>query len=264
MANGIDWFRWHHGTAADPKFGLVAKKADARFGDVVTVWALILEQASASTERGTFEPIDHETTDFLLGAEDGTTARIVAAMEACKLIKDGNVTRWDKRQPKREREDSTSADRKRQQRAREANEVNVTPCHATSHQKTPREEKSREEEKIPHTPQAGPVRKSSNAISLKAYLEQCKSAHAKPIPEDDSVFDYALKTGIPTDFLRLQWLEFKDRYGMDGAKRYKAWPSVFGKSVRGNWFKLWYASNDGGYVLTTVGQQAKRQHGEAQ
>lgn len=121
----------------------------------------------------------------------------------------------------------------------------------------PRKEKKREEVKTPHTPQAGRV-----AISLKTYLEECKQASSKPIPEDDSVFDYADKVGLSKDFLRLQWLEFKDRYGMDGAKRYKAWPSVFGKSVRGNWFKLWYIGNDG-YSLTTVGQQAKRQHGEA-
>jgi len=127
----------------------------------------------------------------------------------------------------------------------------------------PREEKRREENKeLPHTPQAGLVRKSLSAISLKSYLENCKAVQAKPIPEDDSVFDYADKVGLSRDFLRLQWLEFKDRYGMDGAKRYKAWPSVFGKSVRGNWFKLWYIGNDG-YGLTTVGQQAKRQHGEA-
>lgn len=116
--------------------------------------------------------------------------------------------------------------------------------------------------KEPHTPQAGRVGKSATAISLKAYLDDCKVHSAKPIPETDSVFDYAAKVGISQDFLRLQWLEFKDRYGMDGAKRYKSWPSVFGKSVRGNWFRLWYIGNDDVYALTTVGQQAKRQHGE--
>ena len=60
MANGIDWFRWHHGSVNDPKFGLVAMKADARVGDVIAVWALVLEQASANTDRGAFGDIDHE------------------------------------------------------------------------------------------------------------------------------------------------------------------------------------------------------------
>lgn len=127
----------------------------------------------------------------------------------------------------------------------------------------PREEKRREELKdIPQTPQAGLPSKSKNAITLKAYLEKCRELNAKPIPADDSVFDYAGKVGLPDDFLRLQWREFKDRYLVDGAKRYKAWPSVYGKSVRGNWFKLWYALPDGGFALTTVGQQAQRFQGE--
>lgn len=155
MANGIDWFRWHHGSVNDPKFGLVAKKAGAGRGDVIAVWALVLEQASANAERGAFGDIDHEATDFLLGAEEGTTARILAAMEARGLTTNGRVTRWDERQPKRERVDTTAADRKRAQRERardserdnntDGDKADVTPSHATSHQVTPREEKSREE-----------------------------------------------------------------------------------------------------------------------
>lgn len=151
MANGIDWFRWHHGSVNDPKFGLVAKKAGARVGDVIAVWALVLELASANQDRGQVDEIDHETTDFLLGAEDGTTARILEAMEGRGLLADGRVVRWDARQPKREREDTTAAERKRAQRERDSAQggdtADVTPSHATSHQVTPREEKSREEEK---------------------------------------------------------------------------------------------------------------------
>lgn len=151
MANGIDWFRWHHGSVNDPKFGLVAKKAGARVGDVVAVWVLMLEQASANTERGVVGAVDCEATDFLLDADEGTTARILEAMQSRALLEGGRVTRWEHRQPKRERLDNTSTDRKRAQRERDKapDDVNasVTPSHAKSHQVTPREEKSREEEK---------------------------------------------------------------------------------------------------------------------
>lgn len=115
---------------------------------------------------------------------------------------------------------------------------------------------------LPHTPQAG-LQKKSSSISLGTYLEQCKAAGQKPVPETASVFAYAESVGISQEFLRLQWLEFKERYAAPDAKRYKSWPSVFDRSVRGNWFKLWYASNDNGYALTTVGQQAQRRHKEA-
>lgn len=103
--------------------------------------------------------------------------------------------------------------------------------------------------------------KKRSAISLKTYLADCKASGEKPIPETDTVFDYATKTGIPEDFLRLHWLEFKARYSEEGAKRYKDWRSVFRKSVRGCWFKLWWIGADGSCLLTTVGEQAKRAHG---
>jgi len=165
MANGIDWFRWHHGSVNDPKFGLVAKKAGARVGDVIAVWALVLEQASAATDRGTHGAIDCDATDFLLGADDGTTARILDAMTGRGLIADGRVARWDERQPKRERVDSTAADRKRTQRERdslrdtdkEGRDAAVTPSHAMSHQVTPREEERREELTSKATTPAGVV-----------------------------------------------------------------------------------------------------------
>lgn len=104
--------------------------------------------------------------------------------------------------------------------------------------------------------------KGGSAISLNAYLKICKDEGKKAIPEGHAVFAYAEKVGIPHEFLKLQWLEFKNRYSLEGAKRYKAWPTVFLKSVQGNWFKLWYATDDG-YALTTVGLQAKKLHKEA-
>jgi phage replication O-like protein O len=104
-------------------------------------------------------------------------------------------------------------------------------------------------------------KKTRAAIALRAYLENCKKDGIKPIPEDDPVFKYASDTGIPDDFLRLQWLEFRDRFQAEGAKRYKSWPQAFRNSVRANWYKLWYATADGSYALTTAGQQAARLHG---
>jgi hypothetical protein len=131
----------------------------------------------------------------------------------------------------------------------------------------PKEDKNKEEPPMP--PKGGeqqdvdiePKRKS--AISLRTYLDDCKRSGDKPIPEGHAVFGYATKVGIPDDFLRLHWLEFKDRYTMPDAKRYKSWSTVFHKSVKGNWFRLWYAANDGGYALTTTGLQAQRNHAEA-
>jgi hypothetical protein len=90
-----------------------------------------------------------------------------------------------------------------------------------------------------------------------------KASGQKPIPEDDAVFTYAEGVGIPAEFLRLAWLEFRHRYTQPEAKRYRDWRAVFRKAVRGNWLKVWFldpASNQ--YGLTTVGLQAQRAHQE--
>lgn len=113
----------------------------------------------------------------------------------------------------------------------------------------------------PIPPKGGSVRKKLETTMLQSYLDSCKTEGQKPIREDDSIFAYADKIGLPTEFLRLHWMEFKDRYTSQGAKKYKSWPTVFGKSVKGNWFKLWFLGSDGVFQLTTVGQQAQRNHG---
>lgn len=102
--------------------------------------------------------------------------------------------------------------------------------------------------------------KKRGAIAFQTFLDECRDSGEKPIPENDSVFSYADETGIPIEFLRLHWMEFKERYTTPDAKRYKDWRSVYRKSVRGCWFKLWWISTDGTCALTTVGEQAKRAH----
>ena len=133
----------------------------------------------------------------------------------------------------------------------------------------PREDKSKSKKNPPIPPEGGvepeetgegkPARRA--AIALKTFLDGCREKGEKPILKDDPVFAYADKTGIPDDFLRLHWLEFKERYTMPDAKRYKDWRAVYRKSVRGCWFKLWYLRANGECGLTTQGEQAKRHHG---
>lgn len=91
-------------------------------------------------------------------------------------------------------------------------------------------------------------------INFKTWLENCKSVGANPVPEDDSVFDYADEVGIPIEFIRLAWVEFKRKYFSNTRKRYKSWNQVFQNAVRENWYGLWY-EKDGSFMLTTRGKQ---------
>jgi hypothetical protein len=180
---GMDWFRWHHGSVTDPKFQLVAKKAGASTAEVLAVWACLLEEASQADERGNPGTIDFEALDCLLGLDDGKALTIYKRMSDRDLFaEDGTVAAWERRQPKREREDNTSTDRSRAFRAKQRQ---ATPSNAKGNPETPRGEESREEYSVPKgTGDAG----------------QAPPAQ-KPAPETDAIFgdglSYLMKTGVP-------------------------------------------------------------------
>lgn len=177
MANGIDWFRWHHGTVNDPKFQLVARKSGSTVAEVIAVWACLLEAASAADERGNPGEIDFEALDCALGLSDGRTQAIYSAMNDRAMVNQdtGRLAAWEKRQPKRERmDDDKSTDRVRAYRQRQgsagnANKEDETPRNAMERQETPREEKSREE------------RKEENTMSGKPDVEPAESPQSKPV-----------------------------------------------------------------------------------
>ena len=181
MANGIDWFRWHHGTVNDPKFQLVARKSGSSVAEVIAVWACLLEAASTADERGNPGDIDFEALDCALGLVDGRTQAIYAAMEDRALINQdtGRLAAWEKRQPKRERmDDDKSTERVRAYRQRQsntgnANQANETPRNATERQETPREEKSREEIKEENTLSGKP----DDAPAEKPELDDVKASN---------------------------------------------------------------------------------------
>lgn len=197
---GMDWFRWHHGSVTDPKFALIARKAGASLPDVLAVWAYILETASQSVERGDFGTLDAEALDcvFNFPSTETRTADILAAMAGRGLVDGTRVVAWDKRQPKREREDATNADR---QAAFRAKRNQVTPDNASGNQKTPREEESREEKKNPSSLRS----EGARGTRLPKDFE--------PLPEPDA------EQGIDR---RKELLSFRDYWtakpGKDGVK----------------------------------------------
>lgn len=133
----MDWLRWWHGTVTDPKFQRVARMAGVSVGQVIAVWACLLERASSVTPgdakvtqgdekvtRGSVTGFDCADHDVLLGFEDGTAERVLAGLEDRGLIVDGRIARWDERQPKRE---DSSAARTREYRERKRQGLAVTP-----------------------------------------------------------------------------------------------------------------------------------------
>ena len=165
-----DWLRLWHGTVSDNKFLWVERKSGARFGDVMTVWLALLEEASQADDRGDVSGFDAESFDFRLGDEEGLTLRILRAMSAKGLItEDMRLAGWDRRQPVREDSgnpetgamSSTERSRLHRQRRkaqeeddtqRDATQCNDTQRDAT--RATSRVDESRGEEISPSPPTA--------------------------------------------------------------------------------------------------------------
>lgn len=98
--------------------------------------------------------------------------------------------------------------------------------------------------------------KKRNAITLKAFLDNCMESGEQAIPAGDPIFEYAEKVGINGDMLAAAWAEFKAAYLTTGKQ--KDWRAHFRNAVRRNWYKLWYLKEGEPAGWTTAGEQARR------
>lgn len=146
----LPWLRWHTGTVTDPKWRVVATRADTSVSNVISVWACILEAASEAENRGSVESWCADDVAANLGIDSIIVERIWGAMQG-KVLDGQQLTGWNKRQPLREREDY-STERVRRHRASKDDvgvtspETPVTPRNTQKRQETPRVEESRVEE----------------------------------------------------------------------------------------------------------------------
>lgn len=127
-----------------------------------------------------------------------------------------------------------------------------------------KERKGKEEECKP-SPSALPSddapkgKKESGSIIFDTFVTRCKERDEQMIPADDPVFDFAAKSKIPDDFLRLAWIEFRDRF-KGTSKRYRDWRRVFRNAVRDNWYKIWWCDEHNNICLTNKGRMLKNTH----
>lgn len=112
----MDWFRSHHGAPTDPKWLLIAKRANVRPIHVIGTWWALLDYASQHSERGSIDGFDTETFALFAGLDDEHVSRIVTSLRDKGLIVGDQIAQWGKRQPKRE--DETAGARKRRERAK--------------------------------------------------------------------------------------------------------------------------------------------------
>lgn len=171
-----NWLRWHIGTATDPKWRTVARRAGQPLHAVLAVWATMLECASEASERGTLEGWDDEDVGAALDLDDEAVAAIREAMQG-KTLDGVDLTAWAKRQPKKE-DNSTGrvrAFRERRRREGSVTSPDETPRNDGETLGNARGEKRREEE--------NPSSLRSDAPRGSAAAEPAATSVEKPIAE---------------------------------------------------------------------------------
>ena len=106
------------------------------------------------------------------------------------------------------------------------------------------------------------TKKKLKEITLSDFLIQCKENNEPAIPENDSIFEYALKVGIPHDFLSLGWIQFKSTQSLDKSGKVKKqadWRSAFRNYVKRDFLKVWTFNQNGDCYLTNLGKQLQRE-----
>lgn len=231
---------------------LSATKADKFrvIGGLHAVWSVF----DTHSENGELKGYTPELMDHIIGWPGFSMAMVDVGWLAFDGAETLVMPEFDEHNGKSGKR--RAEDQKRKRDARKQSDISPSDCGQIADKKRTREEKRREELNTPITP------KGVSAVGINSFLETCKQSGELPVPEDDPVFGYADKVGIPVEYLRLTWREFVDRNRETG-KRYKDWRMAFRKCVRSNWYKIWFISPDGSVSLTTNGMAALKMHQEA-
>lgn len=104
------------------------------------------------------------------------------------------------------------------------------------------------------------LQRNPELITYRTFIAGCEARGEDTMPADDPVFRWADEARVPLEFLRLAWLEFRNRY-IDSGKRYRDWRRVYRNACRDNRFKLWFCDHDGKVELTSQGRLLLQSHG---
>lgn len=131
-----EWVRLWHDMPTDPKWRTISRLSKQSIGNVMAVYLHLLVDASANaTERGRTQTIAAEHIASALDLEDAQVEAILTQMED-RVIKNGALTGWSKRNPKREDGSAERAKTWRNAQKEDKNEVKTEIQNDTEHEQT--------------------------------------------------------------------------------------------------------------------------------
>ena len=160
------WLRLWHDMPTDPKFRVIAKKSGRPLSEVLSVFVLMLTNASGNeTARGALANWSDEDTAAALDIDADAVTAIREAMQG-KTLNGDKLSGWAKRQPKRE---DNSAERVKA--FRERSKQPVTQCNEEKRTETLDKEERREEENTLTRDARASGGEDADAAWQKAYAD---------------------------------------------------------------------------------------------
>lgn len=247
--SALPWLRLYTEIIDDEKLGLLA------FEDRWHYIALLCLKGKGVLDGEPDKTLLDRKVALKLGLTLTELEKAISRLASVRLIDKETYQplSWDVRQ-KQSDTDPTAAQRKARQRQRERDMSRVTTVTVT------RTEEDTDTDKEKDSAEAPSYSKATKQTTLLAYIEQCKAAGAKPIPDDHYIRQYMTDAGIAREMGEVAWLRFREEHttGSRRGKRYKDWPATFANSVKDRWYKLWYVNADGEATWSNEGMQAKR------
>lgn len=95
------WVRLWAGMTTDPKWQTVARKSGQPRALVIAIFAHLMLEANEADERGSLNAVDVEDVASAMDCDEEAVRAILLAMDG-RVIEDGHLSGWGRRQPLRE------------------------------------------------------------------------------------------------------------------------------------------------------------------
>ncbi len=197
----MSWLRWWDGTCSDPKWRVIAARSGQPVGNIVAIWAWLLERARQSD--GCLGELDAEEIAVTYGYEPEGVEAILRTLADKGLIEEGEIRNWRKRQPKRE---DDSRDRVKAWREKKAEKA-VTATH---------DEPRNAPVTLCNAPEAEAETERTEANASVSRPKAKKSAIKPEWQPSESGLEYAAKRGLSGDALWREVTRFVNHHTSKG------------------------------------------------
>lgn len=193
------WVRLWHDMPTDPKWRVIARTSGQPLTAVLSTFTMLMVEASRAADRGSIAGWRHEDAAAALDMDEPDVAAIIDAMQG-RVIIDGRLSGWQRRQPKREDDSSARVREHRENKKRAREEGKRAVTHGNAPDTDSETDNSEADASGAAAPPAPPV---PNPADLRAAV------FASGVP-------LLTSTGIPDRNARSLLGRWRQKYG-DGA-----------------------------------------------